>query len=295
MPKNSAVGVIVGRFQVDALHFGHQHLIGFVRDQHDDVLLVLGVRHGARSKLYPLKFGEREQMIRELYGSAVRIAALSDNPIDPKFWSRHLDDLIEEMYPGRPAILYGSRQSFIPLYSGKFPAVEVPVLVAGSGTKVRAEMKFPGNRDARAAIIYEIENRYPFMYSTSDLAIVDKQQGRILLIGKNQHEGYLSFVGGHAGKEDPGAMAVARREASEEIPGVEFGELRYLDTLTIDDPRYRGTPDGIMTTFFEAPYLGGVAKPSDDADTAEWVGKGELISRLVPWHRRLGNLLLDRW
>ena len=40
---SGAVGVIVARFQVPELHVGHQYLVGYVCERHQDVCIILGV------------------------------------------------------------------------------------------------------------------------------------------------------------------------------------------------------------------------------------------------------------
>jgi bifunctional NMN adenylyltransferase/nudix hydrolase len=55
-----------------------------------------------------------------------------------------------------------------------------------------------------------------------------------------------------------------KREVHEEISGIEIGEPKYIGTHKIDDWRYRGKSDGIMTTFFLVRYLWGSPIAKDD-------------------------------
>lgn len=235
-------------------------------------------------------------MVRQAYpGDQLTIVPLRDHPLSNELWSRDLDAGIQVAFPGVPVTLYGSRQSFIPLYTGVHAVEEVPTSLPHNGTANRESITFPKTSEGRAALIYAQRERPSFMYATSDLAIIDRPNGRVLLIGKNAYGGYLSFAGGHAMKTDTDAAVVAGREGGEELLGVRFGPAMYVGTKTIDDPRYRGTDDGVMTTFFVAEYLGGEPSPGDDANSVHWVGVADLLEKLTPWHRPLGRLLLEHW
>lgn len=287
------VGVVIAKFQVPQLHLGHIHLVSHVRERHEDVLILIGYYPGVRNKKYQLTVGERIAMVEQTFlGQGFTVLPLIDNPLSSKKWSEDLDVLIKKTFPGRDAVLHGSRDSFIPYYSGVFQTAEVAPVYEDSGTLWRAATEFPHSVDARRAIIWDQEHRPPFIYATSDLAVVDRENKRVLLIGKKAHGGLLSFVGGHAEKSDGSAAKTARREADEEIPGTRIGGMVYVDSITIDDPRYKGTPDGVMTTFFWTPYLSGIPVPGDDADSVHWVDYDKLVDSLVPWHRPLGEVLL---
>lgn len=290
-----AIGVIVARFQVAELHPGHIHLISHVLERHEEVVIVLGTRGGMRTPRDPLTFEERCEMIKQsLPEQHFTILQLNDHPESSKKWSENLDALLETIFPGRAAILYGARSSFIPHYlTKKFPTREVKPVHSCSGTQARKELKFSHTKEGRTAIIHLMENRPPLVYATADLAIVDKVNHRVLLIGKDAHNGKLSFAGGFADKKDGTALNTALREGMEELLGIGFGPLQYVNSIVIDDPRYRGTCDGVMTTFFMAEYLGGTPYPGDDADSVQWVSFADLGESLVSWHQPLGKLLLE--
>lgn len=294
--KLAPIGVIVARFQVPKLHAGHIHLVSHVCEKHADVLIVLGYHGGVRTKLNPLTFEERRVMLGQTFpNQPFVIEKLQDHPYSSAAWSRNLDALVEEKFPGRSATLYGSRRSFIPYYSGKYLTVEVQPIFNNSGTATRQELAFPHTEDARAAIIWDQEHRRSYMYSTSDLAIVRSDTQEVLLGGKKSFDGLLSFIGGHAEKKDTGARSVATREGGEEVVGITIGDPVYVDSITINDPRYRGTEDGVMTNFYRAEYWGGQPKPSDDITTVCWVPRHKLKDILVPWHQPLGDLLNTHW
>ena len=287
------VGVIVARFQVSKLHPGHIHLIYHVRELHEDVLIVLGHHGGSvRTKRNPLTVGERKVMVEQTFpGVPLLIEGLADHPYSSDMWSRNLDQLIERVFPGRGAVLYGSRGSFIPYYSGKYVTTEVPAIFPDSGSEIRKALVFPDTEEARRTIIWDQENRRDFMYSTSDLAIVRKDTQEVLLGSKPNFDDKLCFIGGHAEKGDKGARSTVIREGGEEVVGIKVGEPVYIDSVSVNDPRYRDTQDGVMTTFYCAEYLGGQPDPSDDITKICWVHRKKLSSVLVPWHLPLGELL----
>lgn len=302
MPKKDlmTVGVIVARFQVDELHEGHKWLIREVSGLHQKTLIVLGVHGGVRTKKDPLSYRERKFMVKDAFPfPTINVLPLDDHPFSHDIWSKHLDTLIANEYPDLPATIYGSRDSITDpakrdkIYTGSLPTVYLKPSFKISGTEARAAIAFPNTKDARAAIIWDQMNRYDYMYSTSDLAIRNPKTGLVLLTGKEIHSGKLAFMGGHSEKADHTAMDVARRENAEEIRNIEIGPLTAIDSITIDDPRYRGTGDGVMTNFFVADFLGGVPAAGSDVDYVQWVHPAEFIDVLVPWHQELGNLYID--
>ena len=291
------VGVIVARFQVDKLHDGHKYLIDHVRARHKDVLIVLGVHGGVRTKKDPLTFAEREIMVRQSMQRKLRIKPLNDNPISHVFWARNLDALIQREFPGRRAVLYGSRNSFIEQYlefeGHAFRTRYVKPHYMHSGSFIRANIQPVRTKAGRAAVIYAEEHRPDFIYSASDLVIEDPITGNVLVIGKRIHEGLFSFMGGHAMKTDRNGAETVVRERTEEIRGIEIGEARYIGNATIHDPRYRGTDDDVMSTLYHANYLGGTPEPDDDADSVHWIKPLDFDEALVPWHRPLGRLFVE--
>ena len=154
--KLGTVGVIVARFQVPELHAGHWHLITHVCERHEDVCIVLGARKGVRTKRDPLTFGERETMVRQAFpGQSLIVKPLSDHPFSREMWSKNLDALMRATFPNQGVVLYGSRGSFIPLYTGEFPVVEVPTIFPDTGTACREAVTFPHTPGAPAPTIFQ--------------------------------------------------------------------------------------------------------------------------------------------
>ena len=159
LSSNESVGIIIARFQVPELHQGHRFLVEEVAARHRDVLIFLGTRGTARTRRDPLTFQERAIIVHEAFPEReLALLPLPDHPISNAHWSTNIDACIREAFPNRHAILYGSRQSFIPLYVGDFSTYEIPAIPCESGTDVRTTLTFPHTRDARAAIIHAIEH-----------------------------------------------------------------------------------------------------------------------------------------
>jgi bifunctional NMN adenylyltransferase/nudix hydrolase len=296
-----SVGVIVARFQMDELHRGHKWLVEEVMSRHMKTLIVLGCSGTlVRTKKDPLHYSERKIMVEKTFPNApgLNIKPLDDHPFSHTIWSEQLDTLIRNEYPGLEPVIYGARDSIADPnckypYTGSFKKALLDSPFKMSGTEFRRAIEFPHTRDARAAIIYDQQYRYNYMFSTADLAIWDRRKDMVLLTGKNAHSGKLAFMGGHVEKADRNAYDTAVREGGEEIKGIELSTLTLLGNATIDDPRYRGTGDGVLTNFYVASYLRGEPIAADDVDYVEWVRPSDLIEKLVPWHAGLGQMFIE--
>jgi bifunctional NMN adenylyltransferase/nudix hydrolase len=289
-----SVGVIVGRFHLPQPHNGHRALVRHVMAPHETVLMALGVSAGLPNDHDPLPYDIRESMmLREFPG--IEVAPLKDVR-DDTAWSASLDACIKERFPGRNAILYGSRQSFIGSYSGEFETVLVPEADRSSGTQVRERIKRkPSLVTAfRRGVIWAIMNRPPITYPTVDIAIVNYDLKKVLL-GRKPHDppGTYRFIGGFVDPEDQSYEAATRREKREETGDCEIGPLIYTGSHRVDDWRYRGTKDGIMTMLFRAAYIYGCPEPADDIDELRWFDFDQYQRVLVPEHRPLGEMLGD--
>src|ERR1041385_6524306 len=99
--------------------------------------------------------------------------------------------------------------------------------------------------------------RYPTVFPTVDVVI---ERGGKLLLGRKPNQEKFRFVGGFADPAlDHSYEDAAIREAKEETSLV-VKSVRYLGSTRIDDPRYRGTADSIITHLFFAEEWSGVPK-----------------------------------
>lgn len=115
--------------------------------------------------------------------------------------------------------------------------------------------------------------RYPTVFATVDVVI--ERDGKLLL-GRKAHQEKFRFVGGFADPAlDNSYEDAAKREAKEET-GLIVAEVKYLGSTRIDDPRYRGTEDCIITHLFLATEWEGEPIASDDIAELKWFVKNEI-------------------
>jgi len=287
------VGVIVGRFQVPDLHQAHRALIQSVCDAHDKVLLVLGLSPLPVTRQNPLDLQARRQLIGEHF-PYVQILYIKDMPSD-EAWSDKLDGIIEEnLTPAQTAVLYGSRDSFISRYHGRYPTEELTQDTFESGTEIRKAIARASTRNSvefRRGVVWAAHSRFPTSYTTVDVAVLNENADQALLARK-PHEDGLRFIGGFADPDSPTFEADARREVQEEAH-IAITDPEYLASFPIDDWRYRGEADAIKTLFFRAKYLSGRPTPDDDIAELRWVDLQTVRpTHLVPCHRPLMAHLL---
>ncbi|MBL7992052.1 MAG: hypothetical protein JNN25_11490, partial [Candidatus Kapabacteria bacterium] len=74
--------------------------------------------------------------------------------------------------------------------------------------------------------------------------------------------------------------------------GAEVGDVRYVGSAKIDDWRYAGENDKIMTLFFTAQYVFGRIQPQDDISELRFFRLAELKrDDIVAEHGVLYDLL----
>src|ERR1700760_2842829 len=158
--------VIIARFQSPYLHDGHHDLIKQVKANHNKLVIVLGVSPITGSRKNPYDYYTREKMIKKEYPEVV-ILPISDHPSD-ETWSQNLDMLLKGVFPGEQFSLYGSRDSFIPYYTGKFETFELPEHGDYNATEIRKQYadKVFDSTDFRAGILYAYHNQYTKVYPT---------------------------------------------------------------------------------------------------------------------------------
>ena len=301
MTKNTeTVGVAVMRSQVDSLHKGHRALIEYVKERHTNTLIVVGVPPTFATNRNPLPYDLRRDMIQKAYPD-VTIVPQPDCRSD-YHWSETLDALIKEAFPGCDAILYGSRDSFRSRYHGEFETEFVPEVKAKSGTHVRkrAIEKPLNNASFRRGVIYGVLNRPPITYPTVDVGIYRKNteptKPRIeVLLGRKplDPERRWRFIGGFVDKIDASYESAARREGSEESGDLDLRPFEYVCSSRIEDWRYRGTNDTIMTILFRAQYIFGYVEPGDDIEEVRWFALEQIPNVLVDEHKPLGEKYIE--
>lgn len=299
LPKAN-VAVLVARFQLHLLHQAHKELIDTALLNHSRVIIVLGLSQVRGSINDPLDFQTRKQMILESYPSTqypnLSICYISDNPSDEK-WSKNLDSIIStQCGPNDEVVLYGSRDSFISYYSGKYNTVELKANISISATEIRNQVsQAPVSKpEFRAGVIWGAYQRYPLVYSTVDVALIDPQENKILLGRKStDSEQLLRFPGGFADPlVDKSFEDSAKRELREET-GINVTNVHCLGTTIVNDWRYRDNPtEKIFTHLYVGFYSMGSIIAGDDLASVQWVDLKNLNeTRFVTEHVALFNML----
>lgn len=262
--------VIIARFQTPYLHEGHKQLITQVKAEHAKLIILLGVSPIVGSRKNPYDYYTREKMIKKEYSDVI-VLPVSDHPSD-KTWSDNLDNLLKGVFPTELFCLYGSRDSFIPYYTGRFETVELPEHGDYNATELRkqyADKVFDSN-DFRAGILYAYYNQYTKVYPTVDVAVFRNNRTEILL-GKKSTNNKWRFVGGFADPEDDSYESAAKRELTEECGEMGTTAMQYETSCKINDWRYRNEVDKIITVLFSCDHINGEPAAQDDIIDIAWI------------------------
>lgn len=268
------VGVCVGRFQVPELHGGHLDILDWVAENTDLLVVVLGVARSEPNYRNPMDFVTRRRMIQEFFPGAL-ILAITDEKSD-QVWSDKLDLLVGS-FGGVPT-MYGSRDSFLSHYLGKYEKYEIterdiPDLDTSiSGTQLRKAVTQPlHTSEFREGVIYTHNNARHRVFPTVDIIVKDLATNRIL-VGQKPGEDKWRFPGGFVDPEDQNLEQAAARELKEET-GLEINQslFTYISSQLINDWRYQDK-DQIMTTLFGVScYVDQTAIAGDDLAQLRWV------------------------
>jgi bifunctional NMN adenylyltransferase/nudix hydrolase len=304
------IGFVVGRFQAPYLHEGYLYLFKRVLEEADSFAIVLSKPPIPPSKRNPFTIEERQEFLKKqirensLYKNFAGFCKINDNRYDD-VWSQELDDSILafcESHNAEP-ILFGSRDSFIPYYSGNIKVIEVePLNDTSSSTEVRKKFvdniyqvgySYFNQLPYLAGKLTALYAQYPKVYSTVDVAILNEDSTQLLL-GRKPGERAWRFPGGFVDPTDECKENAVRREAYEECGGIEIGDIRYICSQRINDWRYKSEEDKIMTTFFAAKYVFGSPHGSDDLEEVKWFNIEEIqLGDLSPSHQVLFTKLIE--
>ncbi|MFW6219724.1 MAG: NUDIX domain-containing protein [bacterium] len=289
--KSYDVGVIIGRFQIHELHVAHKKVIEYVLENHDKVIMFLGVSPAINTRKNPLDFLSRKVMIEEFYGHRISaILPLHDKKSD-RLWAKQVDSKVREIVPMGSVVLYGSRDSFIPYYEpyGSFDCVELESEEKVSATEIRDSVKNKVFRtdEFRAGMIYAANSTFPFNYCTIDVAILNEDETKVLL-GRKPEETEFRFIGGFSDTTDDSLEQTVKREANEET-GLEIDNIEYVCSKNVKDWRYSGESDrSIITVFYKAKKIFGMEKPNDDIVEVKWFDINTFnINNIVDSHKTL--------
>jgi len=304
------VGIIIGRFQVAKLHTAHIELFNHVIEKHTRVHVFLGVSPLPTSYKNPLPFEARRQMIETEFPS-VRCYPLQDFKSDDR-WVSNLDSLIKNIEITDSVTLYGGRESFINTYKshhGKFNCIElVPDEYTNmfSGTVDRQDISknIVNNEGFRSGIIWTNFHKFPTVYTTVDMMILNPKRTHVLLCKKFKDDTKWRFVGGFSDVSSGTFEQDAIREVKEETC-LRFENVQYITNHKMRDWRYSDNYDGIKTLFFIG--IGhGEPTPQDDIAVVKWfdvelfMRKNDLsndsyVNVLIPEHMPLvENLSINK-
>jgi bifunctional NMN adenylyltransferase/nudix hydrolase len=296
------VGVIVARFQVAELHEGHKELLDTIKSRHDKVIVFLGLSPAKSTVNNPLDFEARKQMILEDYPDVI-IMYVKDQ-LKNEVWSKLLDEKIGDLVtPEQSVALYGSRDSFIPCYKGRYTTIELEQnsYVSGRDERKKISNKVKSSEDFRKGAIWSTTNQWPKAMPTIDVAILTDKKDKLLLARKPNETKYR-FVGGFV---EPGhnLEQTVRKEAQEETH-LEVDGIEYVGSMFMDDWRYRNERDKIVTTFFTATIVFGRPEPDDDIEEVRFFdiknknGTGLYVDlegeKIVDGHTELMKMLEER-
>jgi len=296
MEQPTDVGVIVGRFQVPELHQGHIDLINSVRTHHSRTIIFLGLSNIWCTKNNPLDYESREIMIKEAFPDVI-VAYIEDHK-DNSIWSDKLDKNISlQAGPTQSVMLYGSRDSFIRHYTGKYPCTELVQESYSSGTEIRKRVSksVPRTKEFRSGAMWALLNRYTNIYPTVDIAVTrkdDKGEILLLLASKNSDtpkkgDRLFRLPGGFVNPRETYEHA-AQRELIEEIGSVEVSDFKYFKSFCVKDWRYRDEQESITTAVFTCNYNFGMINPNDDIDHLQWFKLDKVnIDSIVSEHKEI--------
>lgn len=295
MTKNenrlSGVGGVIGRFQTPVLHDGHRAVLD-AANQHNKMLVLLGVHAVPGSYRHELDFETREHMIREAYPNAVVLPVYDCPSVDE--WNKKLETMLHRLYPFNKVTIYHGRDSFAPLYTGSAALKDIGEVGSLNATGLREAVceQVKSTAGFRSGVFYGLANAFPRLDPCVDIAITrtmtleDKTTGLFVLLGKKTDGRGWRFPGGFIDITDENAEVAAVREAQEET-GLEVSEGKYICSKQIND--WRNTAKAtIMTFFYHFDYKFGAAKAADDLVDVKWHLLRDIDKEtMVPEHAKL--------
>jgi bifunctional NMN adenylyltransferase/nudix hydrolase len=296
------IGVAPMRLQTPDLHAGHINLIETMLGENDIVILVLGVAPVKLSGRNTLNFETRELMVRDYFREFpnLHVVPLNDVPHSDEVWSDNLDNLIVDFMSEETNLvtLYGSRDSFIPYYHGKFNVKEIAEVdgnLSGTTLRVEAQKNILPTRDFRHGVFYGANDRFDISYTTVD-AFIMSDDGYVL-IGRKPNRLEYCLIGGFVEPSNPSFEEAIIREVKEETCLDITTTPEYLFSARVNDVRYKNERDKIITAVFKVTYNGdkSLAKGADDIAEVRWVKLKDLRHNMfIDAHQDFVNRILNK-
>ena len=300
------LGVIIARFQAPELTEAHQHLVAQVATRSVRVAVMLGVTR-AVSKKDPLEFILRKWMIEDFWAQhypdrAGDLFIIPDHncPTDEQ-WARRIDEHVEALLVPRGTITVfcgpdGAGRAYQSA-GGRHP-VDVLDSHGVHATVVRANVMPERTASFRRGVIYGAERRATSVFPVIDVVIWRKDSeapgtSTLILLGRKDGDGdRLRLVGGFVDPADQSLEAAVLREAREET-GLVVHNITYAGSQVVDDWRYRGAPETLMSAVFNAE-TSRINEPvaGDDLDEVRWCTPAEALELINPMHLPLLTMAL---
>lgn len=311
MPKELAVCIM--RVQSPLLTQGHKYLIDYVISKSEQLIILLGIAPTVIATDNPLTYDMRKDMVLSTYPNAIVLGVKDIS--DDLLWSNEVDKVLSP-FNKEHITIYGGRDSFIPYYLGEYETVDIGKTPVDhiNATEIRNKLKdyrnFPNvaqelmpfvlngiTKDVfefafRCGVIWASQNKYPVAFATVDIGVVRENNGVAeILLGKKFLQNVRVIVGGFVDPTDENYKFAANRELGEEVKGIKTTELKFVDSVKIDDWRYRKNADKIITNLFISKWVEGIPKGADDLETAEFYTFEQAFGIVGKHHIPLLNLI----
>jgi len=281
---SKTLGVIIGRFQTPQITPGHEFLFNEVYKKHENVIVFVGCKPPQQQpdSKNPLDFFSRKMMLLKKYPN-LTVMSITDQRSNEE-WSYELDKRIDEIKGNFEPILYGSRDSFISSYKGKYKTFELESDIIYSATSVREAIvqKTIESEEFRQGIIYGLSNRVVNGLHGSYVLVTQEREGvKKILIGKKRNEKDYSFFGAlYNPSIDSAYYDTAKRAVKESVGNnLEIGNIKFLFDQRLDVWSYTSSEDKIHANFFIGEIVWGYPIPSYEYELVEWVTPEELQNK----------------
>lgn len=258
--------VILGRFQNYKLHDGYKAMLDYATKNYDKIVIILGKSYRKATVKDPLSVEIRKKVIRRAISITTNhklenILFIKDAKTDVQ-WCNNLDTLVEGVVENLNFDFLVGRDSFEPHYVGKYKTrfVTIPTVADTSSTQDRDAIKVENVSDIYTfakGVIHATQQPYPRIDVTVDCALFlydpEKPGHPKLVLGRKAHEKGYRLPGGFVDTTDKTFRDAVVREMMEETKVVVHNsDLEYVESLNINDWRYRSGPDTCRTSLFIA-------------------------------------------
>ena len=310
MSNQKEIGVVICRVQTPNLTKGQQCLLDFAQSKSEQLIVILGIAPTMIAIDNPLTYDMRKDMVNSLYPNAI-VLGVKDIP-DDLLWSNELDKVLLP-YDKENIIIYGGRDSFIPYYVGKYKTFNIGKTPYDhiNATEFRNRLKNYNDFHSvakdllpsellegvskkvlefafRCGVIWASQNKFPVAFATVDIGVVRVHKGVAeILLGRKPNQNVWVLMGGFVDPTDENYLAAAKRELGEEIKGIKTSELKFIDSVKIDDWRYRKSSDKIITNLFITKWINGEPQGADDLEEAKFFSIEQAYDVIGSHHKHL--------